>query len=130
MKTIADLKEIVLKAQDKDELYIAEIDLQELIADLYSKIETTYNAATKVRYKGELSVANSLIGICRERQNEVAKKQQDARNSDNRHNYNFRMAAKSVLTKATYEKISQLAILTRGEVKGMNPELRNNKVSE
>jgi hypothetical protein len=60
------------------------------------------------------------VGICRERQSEVG-------NWANKVNYNFRMAARSMLTKETYQKIWKQAQLTRTDTKEAKGELQKNR---
>lgn len=130
MKSLTDLKKIVLESQDKNELYSAEIELTELISELYAKVAGARNASDKIKFKGELSVTNTMRDVCKDRQVEL--KTQLSREADaaNRQNYNFRMAAKSMLTKETYEKIWLMSSIPRKEVKEITKELRANRVEE
>lgn len=130
MRSITDLKKIVLESQDKNELYSAEIELTEMISNLYAKVENARNSAYKVQYKGELSVAISIKDVCRDRQSELREQASKDADAHNRMNYNFRMAAKAMLTKETYENILVRAALPRKEVKEQTKELRSNRVSE
>jgi hypothetical protein len=122
LKTITDFKEVVLNSQDKNELYVAEVEIQELIGALHKRIRMADTHMDKSEAQAELGVANSLVGICRERQNEVG-------NWNNKVNYNFRMAAKVMLTKETYQKIWTQAQLTRTDTKESKKELQKNRYS-
>lgn len=120
IRQLSDLKEIVLNSQDKNELYSLEIELQELIGNLHKRIRMADTIMDKSDAQAELGLANSMIGICRERQNEVG-------NWNNKVNYNFRMAAKTMLSKETYQKIWVQAQLTRTDTKDAKKELRKNR---
>lgn len=120
MKSLTDFKEVVLNSQDKNELYLTEVELQEYIGARHKAIKMADTEMDATDEKSNLGIAQSLIGICRERQNEVG-------NWANKINYNFRMAAKSVLTKDTYQKIWELAQLTRDDVKDKKKQLNANK---
>lgn len=120
MKSLADFKEVVLNSQDKNQLYLTEVELQEFMGARHKAIRMAETEMEATEAKGDLGVAQSLAGICRERQQEVG-------NFANRVNYNFRMAARSVLTKETYQQIWELAQLTRNDVKDKKKELNANK---
>jgi hypothetical protein len=120
LKTITDFKEVVLNSQDKNELYIAEVEIQELIGALHKRIRMADTQMDKSDAQAELGIATSLVGICRERQSEVG-------NWANKVNYNFRMAARSMLTKETYQKIWKQAQLTRTDTKEAKGELQKNR---
>ena len=130
MNSLADLKKIVLESEDKNELYSAEIELTEIISDLYAKVANAYNAGQKIKYKGELSVAITIRDVCKDQQAELRRKLSQEADAANRQNYNFRMAAKSILTKETYEKIWAMSTIPRKEVKELNKELRANRVEK
>jgi len=120
-ESLSNIKNIVLNSQDKNELYAAEIDLAEIVSDLYKKIAACYNYKAKVDIKGELSIANTLLDVCRERQKEI-------KDLSGRLNYNFRMAAKVMLCNDTYERILQQAAFPRPETKQQKDKLKQNRV--
>lgn len=122
MKSLSDFKKVVLSSQDKNELYLTEVELQEYIGARHKAIRMAETEMDATEEKGNLGVAQSLVGICRERQSEVG-------NWANKVNYNFRMAAKSVLAKETYQKIWELAQLTRNDAKDKKKELNANKLA-
>lgn len=121
MQDLQQLKQIVLTSQDKDELYLAEIELTELSSSLHKAIRLSEFASDQGEHKGNLSLATALIGICRERQQEMG-------NLANRINYNFRMAAKLMLKKETYEAIWQKSQLPRRDVKAESGDLRSKQM--
>lgn len=129
-RSIGELKKIVLESQDRNELYNAEVELTELMAGYYTTLSQAFSESTKIKTKGELSLATTLKEICKERQVEVKRKQEDDNNLSNKLNYNFRMAARQALTKETYQRLWSLAQLPRKEVKEEKADMRKNRVSE
>ncbi len=121
IKTIEDFKKVILSSQDKNELYLHEVELTETIGNLHKGLRLSESDMETSETIAKLKTAESLLRICQERQQETG-------NWANRINYNFRMAAKSVLTKETYQKIWELAQLTRNDVKDKNKELKTNKI--
>lgn len=120
-----DLKETrqsVMTAETITQLYEIELDLTEHIGILHKGVMTADTTFEQSDVKSNLSMANTLLAICRERQSEV-------RDLGNRLNYNFRMASKSMLTKDTYENIMRKAHLPRQEVKSEIGELKQNRVN-
>ena len=117
MQELESLKETVLNSQDKNELYLAEVQLTEISSRLHKAIKLADTTIEQVEHKGNLSLATSLIGICRERQSEVG-------NWANKVNYNFRMAAKTMLKSETYKAIWEKAQLTRQDVKDEKRSLK------
>ena len=122
IKAIADFKKVVLDSQDKNELYSVEVELVEYAGNLHKSLKLADSDMEASEIISNLKTSESLLRICQERQSEVG-------NFANRINYNFRMAAKSVLTKETYQKIYELAQLTRNDVKDKKKELNSNKHS-
>lgn len=122
IKTINDFKQVVLNSQDKNELYLQEIELVEYAGSLHKSLKLSDSDMETSEIISNLKTTESLLRICQERQEETG-------NFANRVNYNFRMAAKSVLTKETYQKIWELAQLTRNDVKDKKKELNQNKVN-
>src|SRR4030095_11374878 len=121
MQELQRLKEAVLNSQDKNELYLAEVELTEINSRLHKSYRLTENDIEQTELRGGMSLCASLIGICKERQSEVG-------NWANKINYNFRMAARVMLKPATYKKIWEKAQLTRQDVKDEKRELNANKL--
>lgn len=118
-----DLKQTrqsVMSAETITQLYELELDLTEHIGVLHKSVMLSDTTMEQSEKKSDLSMANALLSICRERQSEV-------RDTGNRLNYCFRMAAKAMLTKDTYENIMRKAHLPRQEVKSETKELKQNR---
>jgi hypothetical protein len=120
MMTLEHLKTIVLNSESKDEMYKCEIELTEIVSSLYKTLPLLDLGQERIETKSKLSLANSLLTVCRERKEEVG-------NLANRINYNFRTAAKLMLSKETYEKIYSQACVPRKETKEMKKELKSNR---
>lgn len=121
MQKLKDLKGVVLNSQDKNELYLAEVELTEIINSQHTAIKLADTKMEVGEHIGNLNMAQTLVGICKERQSEVG-------NLANKINYNFRMAAKLMLSKETYDKIYMQANLPRKDVKEAKKELRSNRL--
>lgn len=106
VKTRAEM----MASDDINQLYNIELDLTQYVGTLHKNVVTAGSNMEQVEEKAKLSMANALLGICRERQAEV-------KDTGNRLNYNFRMAAKSMLDEKTFDDIMQKARLPRRTVK-------------
>lgn len=118
---LTGLKETVLNSQDKQELFVAEVELTELIGSFHKSIKLSETEMDKCDQKSYLGLADSLLGICRDRQKEVGM-------LDNKINYNFRTAAKVLLKKETYDRIYSYAQMPRRAVVENRKELKANKI--
>lgn len=107
---LSKAKELLLSAETTNDLYIMELDLVEYSNSLHKQMMTAQSAMEQSDIKGKLSMANALLGICKERQEEL-------RDVNGRSNYNFRMAAKAMLQRSTYDAISFQAAKPRKEFK-------------
>ncbi len=100
----------LMDSDDIKQLYNIELDLTEYVAQLHKNIITAGTIMEQSEEKGTLTMANALIGICRERQAEV-------KNTGGKFNYNFRMAAFDLLHETVYKEIAALALLPRKSIK-------------
>lgn len=120
-----DLKQTrqsIMAAETVEPLYEIELDLVELIGTLHKGIMMADSNFEQSEVKSNLSMANALLNICKDRQ-------ADVRDTGNRLNYNFRMAAKTMLSKETYQSIMDKSFLPRKEVKMEKKELQKNRLS-
>jgi hypothetical protein len=117
-----ETRQSVMTAQTVAELYELELDLTEHIGTLHKGIMLSDTTMEQSEIKSNLSMANALLGICRERQVEVKDK-------GGRLNFNFRMAAKAMLSHKTYDEIMNKAQQPRREVKAETKDLRANRFS-
>jgi len=119
---LKETRQKVMTAETVTDLYELELDLTEHIGVLHKGVMLSDTTMEQSEVKSNLSMANALLGICRERQAEV-------KDIGGRLNYNFRMAAKAMLSKQTYDAIMLKAQLPRREVKAEKNELRANRFS-
>jgi len=116
MKNIDDIKSVVLNTEDIKDLYEVQIDITEHLSQKHDSRSWHEKGSTEyVRISGEIALLYSLLEICKDRINKW-------NDIEGKCNYNFRMAARMVLTKDTYEKVSALAKLPRDAVKGMKSD--------
>lgn len=118
---INQFKQQIIDAFLVDDLYLIEIELADIISDLYKQISICRNRNESDDYKRNLTMANTLIGICRD-------KQLTLRDKANALNYNFRMAAKTMLLPETYNKIFEAAKLPRSVVKSQSNKYYNGRI--
>lgn len=119
---LKETRQKVMTAETVTDLYELELDLTEHIGALHKGVMLSDNTMEQSEVKSKLSMANALLCICRERKAEV-------KDIGSRLNYNFRMAAKAMLSKQTYDAIMLKAQLPRREVKAEKNELRANRFS-
>lgn len=122
MNRLNELRTIVLESESAQELTLMELELTEMISGLYAKVSDSRSKAEANEHKANLSMANTLIRICREKGNGL-------RDKNNRLNYNFRMAAKDMLTPETFKKIMDKAHLPRLEAKAQREEMNQNRMA-
>ena len=103
---LSETRKTVLASTEVVELYGIELDIIDFINSQYQEMLTHPSIERKRELKSNAKYADALLFICRTRQDEV-------RNSNNRLNHNFRMAAKQILSKADFNKINELAYLPR-----------------
>lgn len=113
---LKELRETIVESDDLTAIYNAHLDLEEGISELYKELEDVEERDERIRIKSDLTLANSLRKISIDRQKNL-------NNSEVVKNYNFRMAAKTVLTKPTYNVLMDLAAMPRRDVKAIEPEL-------
>ena len=119
-----DLQKTKISVMSTDQvfdLYNIEIELVEYIGDLHRSIIMCETNIEGSEYRAKLSLANTLLSICRERQGEM-------KDFGARINYNFRMAAKGMLKKEIYSKIYEAAKMPRREIKN-NKDYREKNLS-
>lgn len=117
---LQELKEKTLGSEELNELYQIEVELMEKVSELYKAVSMCETKTEQIEKKSDLTLANGLLGICRDRQSQ-------RKDIEDRINYNFRMAAKDMLLPETYKKIYSKAHLPRIEVKMERSELRKNR---
>lgn len=108
-----DLKQIrdsIMTADEVNHLYELEIDLVEFVGILHERVSMAESRMEQSEAKSELSMANTLLAICRDKQSEV-------KDVGAKLNYNFRMAAKKMLKAESYKQIFEASFVPRREFK-------------
>jgi len=108
MDKIESLRSIVLQSANIEDLYYADVELTEIRGFLYKDIALAQTNFEQMDLKKDLSLVNTLIGICRERQ-------KTEKDKTARFNHNFRMAAKEMLERGTYAAIYDAALKPRNK---------------
>ena len=103
---LIETRKLVLESIDVVDLYGIELDIIDFINSQYQELLMHPSIERKRELKSNSKYADALLFICRTRQDEV-------RNSNNRLNHNFRMAAKKILSKTDFNKINEFAYLPR-----------------
>lgn len=115
------MRQKVMSSESVTELYEFELDLTEYTGKLHKRIVLSETTMEQCEAKSELSLAKALLGICRERQAEV-------KDIGARLNHNFRLTAKAMLLRPTYQAIVEKSQLPRKEFKAIAGELKANKL--
>lgn len=118
---IEEIKDIVLNSDDTNELRSTLIEIVELSSNSYKAVNIAETIFEQNEAKSRLTILTTLKEICQQRIPETS-------NAQAKFNYNFRMAAMTVLKKETYSKISELSKLLRSDMKQMQKELQQNKI--
>lgn len=121
MEDLKRIEAIVMEGDDLTEMHHVRLELDDIVHELYIKIDNEYSKHDKIELKAKLTKANSLKEILRDRVRMQATKEA-------KKNYNFRLAARDMLQKKTYEAILKMARLPRKDVKEAREELRSNKL--
>ena len=114
---IEELKEIAMQSEELEPLRATMVELTELSGQVYKAVMMAETTVDKTELKGKLTLINTLRDICSQRITELS-------NMQARLNYNFRMAAKSMLKKETFEAIMDMSQYRRRDVKAINNKLR------
>ncbi len=128
MIDIEQAQQEILQSDQLSRLYEIQIELSKLIKNAHHQNLTADTIMEQSEAKGNLGIYHSMLDILQNRVQELKEIAKDERNEQGRLNYNFRMAARNVLEKKTYQAIMDLAMQTRREVKEQSKELRQNKL--
>lgn len=129
MIDIEELQQEILQETEVNRLYEIQIDLSKLIKNAHQQNLMAETQMEQSEAKGNLGIYHSMLEVLQNRVSELKEIDREERNEQGRINYNFRLAAKTVLQKETYKQIMDLAIRTRSEFKEDAKELRRNKLA-
>ena len=128
MININYLQEGILSETDINKMYEMQIELSKLIKNAHKQKLIAETTMDESEAKGNLSIYYSMLDVLQNRISETREFDKHNRNEQNRINYNFRLAAKTVLKKETYNQIIDLAMKPRAEFKEDAKELKRNKI--
>jgi len=129
MIDIDELQQEILQETEINRLYEIQIDLSKLIKNAHQQNIMAETTMEQSEAKGNLGIYHSMLEVLQNRISEIKEIDREERNEQGRINYNFRLAAKTVLQKETYKQIMDLAMRTRSEFKENAKELRRNKLA-
>ena len=96
-------KEIALHAWQIEEIYGIEIELREMIGQLHIEMTDTSLSWSKSEIKADLSIASTLLDICKERKEVI-------NNSAIRMDRKFKEVARKILVKQVFDAIHKESI--------------------
>ena len=119
--SIEELQDIAMLSKDIDEVRECFNALSNRSASLYESLPTVQTNIEAHKIKADLTRTNNLLEICRDRMYEV-------KNTTRQLDHNFRLAAREMLKKETYDKIKEMALFKRRDVKRIKYKLRSNPI--
>ena len=128
MIDINELQQEILQETGVNRLYEIQIDLSKLIKNAHHQNLMAETKIEQSEAKGNLGIYHSMLDVLENRISEIKEIDREERNEQGRINYNFRLAAKTVLQKETYKQIMDLAMRTRAQFKEDKKKLRLNKL--
>ena len=129
MIDIEELQQEILQETEVTRLYEIQIDLSKLIKNAHQQNIMAETIIEQSEAKGNLGIYHSMLDVLQNRVSELKEIDKEERNEAGRINYNFRLAAKTVLKKETYNQIMDLAVIKRAEFKEEAKELKRNKLA-
>lgn len=122
------LRATILESEDLKQLYEIQIDLSRSIANCHRGKREAQTESEVSELQGTLGTYIAIREVLTNRIPEIKEKQYNEANQEQRLNYNFRMAAKLMLKKETYQSIMNEAHKPRRDVKENYRELKSNKI--
>jgi len=126
---IDEIKNEVIYSDSQCRLFEIIVELTEEIARLHTELVKAKEAMDKTIIKGKITVLTSLQAIVDKRLenpkmffNGINERKEMLANRQ------FRIAAEMILTKETYERISELSSVSYQKLKDQKTELRSNKL--
>jgi hypothetical protein len=128
MIDLDELQKEILQQTEVNRLYEIQIELSKLIKNAHRQNLMAETTMEQSEAKGNLGIFHSMLDVLQNRVSEIKEVDKEERYEQGRINFNFRLAAKTVLQKETYKQIMDLAIRTRTEIKEDQKELKRNKL--
>jgi hypothetical protein len=129
MIDLDELQKEILQQTEVNRLYEIQIELSKLIKNAHRQNLMAETTMEQSEAKGNLGIFHSMLDVLQNRVSEIKEVDKEERYEQGRINFNFRLAAKTVLQKETYKQIMDLAIRTRTEIKEDQKELKRNKLA-
>lgn len=129
MINIDELQEEILNETDVNRMYEIQIELSKLIKSAHQQNLMAQTGIEQSEAKGNLGIYYSMLEVLQNRISEIKEIDRQERNEQARINYNFRLAAKTVLKRETFKSIMNLAMRTRSEVKEDFKNLKQSNIS-
>jgi len=128
---IEEIKNEVIYSESQNRLFEISIELTEELSRLHRELVNSKDNWTKVEIKGSIALLSTIQNIIDKRiDNVIADERDFERKRDRKElmsNRQFRIAAETVLTKETYERILELS-LNYKKLKDQKQELKANKL--
>jgi len=126
---IEEIKNEVIYSDSQSRLFEIVVELTEEIARLHTELVKAKEFLDKTVIKGKISVLTSLQTIVDKRlENPNIFFKGNSERKEMLSNRQFRIAAEMVLTKETYERISELSVINYKKLKDQKAELKANKL--
>lgn len=126
---IADeLKNEVIYSDNPSRLFEIMLEISEMVSGRYIDLAKTDDKVERTELKGEISVYNAMLDIIDKRIDDVKAGEHDKSRKELLANRQFRMAAKCVLQKETYERITELSTMNYKRFKNMKSSLKEEKL--
>ena len=125
---IEEIKNEVIYSDSQSRLFEISIELTEEIAKYHLELVKTEDYSTKTEIKGKISLLVTLQNIIDKRVDKVRADGTENARKELLTNRQFRIAAEMVLTKETYGRISELAVMNYKKLKDQKTELKANKL--
>ena len=126
---IEEIKNEVIYSDNQTRLFEITVELAEEIARLHAELVKAKEIMDKTVIKGKISVFMSLQTILDKRlENPKMFFKENSERKEMLSNRQFRIAAEMVLTKETYERISELSVMNYKKLKDQKAELKANKL--
>ena len=121
-------KKDVIYSDSQSRLFEITIELTEEVSKIHAELVEARDNATKVGLKGKLSLLTTLQNIIDKRIEDVRMLEKENERKELLANRQFRIASEMVLTKATYDRITELSLINYKKLKEQKAELKANKL--
>ena len=125
---IDEIKKEVIYSESQSRLFEITIELTEELSKLHIELTKTEDPSDKARVRGKISLLSVLQNIIDKRIEDVKAIERDSERKELLSNRQFRKVAETVLTKETYERITELCLINYKKFRDLKTELKANKL--